>query len=216
MTTMTRRLIAACAALTLAAAPLIAQQRGESSKDGIKVHGHWTIDVRKADGTLVSHHEFENALVGTGGMGLGLILSRGYTMGGWVVLLDGGACQGPLTPFCVIAEPTTGAGEWDNNDLNVSVPQPPDTNAGLLVLKGSVKAAVAGQLSSVRTRLHTCGPDFDINKGGWYELTESQCAAKAGLDLAGNVFDLTSRTLGTPIPVTAGQLIQVTVVLSFS
>jgi len=27
------------------------------------VHGHWTIDVREPDGTLVSHNEFENALV---------------------------------------------------------------------------------------------------------------------------------------------------------
>lgn len=30
--------------------------------EGIKVHGHWTIEVRNPDGTLVSRHEFENAL----------------------------------------------------------------------------------------------------------------------------------------------------------
>ena len=35
--------------------------------EGIKVHGHWVIDVRNLDGKLVTHREFENALVvGTG------------------------------------------------------------------------------------------------------------------------------------------------------
>ena len=28
------------------------------------MHGHWTIDVRNPDGTLVTHREFENALHG--------------------------------------------------------------------------------------------------------------------------------------------------------
>jgi hypothetical protein len=34
--------------------------KGES--EGIKVHGHWTIEVRNPDGKIVSHTEFENAL----------------------------------------------------------------------------------------------------------------------------------------------------------
>src|SRR6267378_4379919 len=34
-------------------------------KEGITVHGHWTIDVRNPDGTLVTHREFENAYIGT-------------------------------------------------------------------------------------------------------------------------------------------------------
>src|SRR6476660_2101480 len=49
--------------------PMVAQATrstaAESSggpKEGIKVHGHWTIDVRNADGTLATHREFENAL----------------------------------------------------------------------------------------------------------------------------------------------------------
>ncbi len=35
-------------------------------KEGITVHGHWTIDVRQPDGTLVTHREFENALTAQG------------------------------------------------------------------------------------------------------------------------------------------------------
>jgi hypothetical protein len=212
MRTTIRRLTAACAALTLAAVTVIAQERGDADKVGIKVHGHWTIDVRKADGTLVSHNDFENALTGSGGTGLGMVLSRTLTMGGWGVLLDGGVCQGPLTPLCVIQEasaPQPPNADWDNNDLVVLVPPPGQTNGGLLVMKGSVRAAVAGQITAVRTRLSTC-----VTTQGF--VTEPQCAADSRMVLASNVFDVTSRTLTTPIPVDAGQFIQVTVVLSFS
>lgn len=35
---------------------------GDSRHEGIKVHGHWTIEVRNSDGTLATHREFENSL----------------------------------------------------------------------------------------------------------------------------------------------------------
>jgi hypothetical protein len=40
----------------------------EKNKDGggIKIHGHWIIDIRNPDGTLVKHLDFQNSLV-TGG-----------------------------------------------------------------------------------------------------------------------------------------------------
>jgi hypothetical protein len=34
--------------------------------EGIKVHGHWVIDVRNPDGALVRHKDFENSLVTQG------------------------------------------------------------------------------------------------------------------------------------------------------
>ena len=37
-------------------------------REGIKVHGRWTIDVKNADGSLVARHEFENALDSDGGV----------------------------------------------------------------------------------------------------------------------------------------------------
>lgn len=212
MRTTTRQLAAALAAVTLAAAPVLAQKRGEPNKDGIKIHGHWTIDVKKADGTLVSHNEFENALTGTGATGLGQVLSRELTMGGWGILLDGGVCQGPFNPVCVIQEasaPQPPNADWDNNDLAVLVPPLGQANAGFLVLKGSVKAALAGQITAVRTRLSTC---VTINA----PVTEPLCSSGARMVTSPNVFDVTSRTLTTPISVDAGQFIQVTVVLSFS
>jgi hypothetical protein len=44
-----------------------ARKPGGGTHEGIKVHGHWTIEVRKPDGKLISHTEFENSLVGSGG-----------------------------------------------------------------------------------------------------------------------------------------------------
>src|SRR2546428_3795116 len=44
--------------------------------EGIKVHGHWTIDVRNPDGKLVMHREFENALTAHGGGALFQLLGR--------------------------------------------------------------------------------------------------------------------------------------------
>ena len=44
-------------------APITEVGDGQKAKaDGIKVHGHWKIDVRDPDGKLVSQTEFENAL----------------------------------------------------------------------------------------------------------------------------------------------------------
>ena len=34
----------------------------KGTQEGIKVHGHWTIEVRNPDGKVVTHTEFENAL----------------------------------------------------------------------------------------------------------------------------------------------------------
>jgi hypothetical protein len=46
--------------------PAKPEARGKS--EGIKVHGHWVIEIRNPDGSLASRHELENALVaGIGG-----------------------------------------------------------------------------------------------------------------------------------------------------
>jgi hypothetical protein len=59
--------------------------------EGIKVHGHWTIEVRNPDGALVAHREFENSLQGgPGGRAnfLSSVLSRQNTVGNWIIFLS--------------------------------------------------------------------------------------------------------------------------------
>src|SRR5271163_1792477 len=43
--------------------PPAAKTPSKGSQEGIKVHGHWTIEVRNPDGSLAKHVEFENSLV---------------------------------------------------------------------------------------------------------------------------------------------------------
>jgi hypothetical protein len=72
--------------------------RGESSStqhNGIKVHGHWTIEVRDPDGKLVTHHEFENALQPDGVLGLAEVLGRVQTVGFWAVQVFSATFGGP-------------------------------------------------------------------------------------------------------------------------
>jgi len=76
----TMAFLTACAALGLG------QPKGKH--EGIKVHGHWVVDIRNRDGSLASRHEFENALITAGGSGPGVfyeILSGGNMTAGWQI-----------------------------------------------------------------------------------------------------------------------------------
>src|SRR5207245_48179 len=57
-------------------------------RDGIHVHGWWTINVMNADGTVAVHREFENHLDG-GGQQLVNVLARKESVGSWFVFLVG-------------------------------------------------------------------------------------------------------------------------------
>jgi hypothetical protein len=65
-------------------------------REGVKIHGHWTIDVRNPDGTLDKHLDFENGLCtaanlqgSTGGDALltGLLFGM-YIPGPWQIVLN--------------------------------------------------------------------------------------------------------------------------------
>jgi len=73
----------------------------DGAREGIKIHGHWTIEVRNPDRSLVRHVEFQNSLLPSGGPVLPAILSRGAVAGGWTINLNqtglgqgaGGLCR---------------------------------------------------------------------------------------------------------------------------
>jgi hypothetical protein len=39
---------------------------GKAGGEGIKIHGHWVMDLKNADGKVVDHRDFENSLVAVG------------------------------------------------------------------------------------------------------------------------------------------------------
>lgn len=118
----------------------------EGPREAIKVHGHWTIDVRNPDGTLVTHREFENALTSEGSTTLGRLLVRQQTSGGWLVRLENrngdDACE-ELTPIlrsrpCSIVEPGWPADENPNLKKSLGISLAP---SGAIVLTGITTAA---------------------------------------------------------------------------
>jgi hypothetical protein len=61
---------------------------------GIKVHGHWVIDVKNPDGTVVQHRDFENSLATNNS--LAFLLSGQAVAGGWEVdLADSSGVSSP-------------------------------------------------------------------------------------------------------------------------
>ena len=183
-------------ALVLAAAiPATALAQSE----GINVHGRWVIEVQNPDGTVAQRVEFNNALH-SGGIHLTHLMSRGSGMGFWMVSISDpqqSPCLGG-TPFpeCDIAEPNiTRPGTNVFRTLSVSTQGAP--NANQVVLQGTATAVVAGQISQVYS-------NFGVCPGGI-----GTCTGVLALPF-------TSHNLSTPIPVAAGQIIQVRVVISFS
>lgn len=161
--------------------------------EGIKVHGRWTIDVRNPDGSLVSHHEFENAFASHLGAATFMngVLSRTKRVGNWQIALAGTpACYANNAP-CWIVEPGT---PIEGGVLTVTTPTS-GPNAGKFVLSGSTTAPRAAQISIVQTGTDDCPP--------------------AGTCIASS-FGFTQKELAAPIDLAEGQIIQVTVAISFS
>jgi hypothetical protein len=157
--------------------------------EGIKVHGHWTIDVRNPDGTLASHYDFENSLLSTGGAALSSSLARTGVIGSWKVVL--------LTTSASVL----GALSETSSNLTVGAPTS-GPNSGNLVLNGSFTDVQGGMIAMVNTFFDFCSSGV---------LAASCGDANA---IAETVF--TSKVLATPVTIVPGQLVQVTVVISFS
>lgn len=184
---------------------------GGGRHEGITVHGHWTVEVREATGVVVEHREFENSLF-TGGNGdklLSQLLSRQLSQGLWFILLFGSpqACVQAGAPFdCLIGEPGSLSAppvppspSYQFETLKVSV------SGNTLTFTGTAIAYQDGQIRSLSTNNNPCGPTF---------TGAAPCSYPGGNAFAAVAF--TGVTLSTPISVSAGQTIAVTVNISFS
>lgn len=89
--------VPAAAQAKAAPAAQTGQPAPKGAHGGIKVHGHWTIEVRNPDGELASHTEFENSLTTTGTSVLNGFLLGSQVPGGYTVVLgtNGSEQNGP-------------------------------------------------------------------------------------------------------------------------
>jgi len=181
----------------------VAAAEKKGSAEGIKVHGHWTIEIRNPDGTLDSRREVENALVVSdigGSSLLAGLLANYYSDPIWTVSLYGPGTTGPCShegspdPWpCVITEaraPFSGTEYSKNLVLDLPVVGMQRRPVGTLELSGSTTAVRDSTLATVY----------------------SQCYILARNHFGG----FTAKSLTPAIEVRAGQVIQVKVVFSFS
>ena len=186
---------------TLAAGVPVAALRAQAGgpQEGIKVHGHWVVDVRNVDGSLASHTEFENALQNSGGNALTAILGRFETAGTWTINLNGGGIG------CLIVDPADDLSDiagCRSGNLHITRPAP-----NTMVLDGTVQAIAPFTISTVATAIESCPAGTSV----------AACNS-TNQNFAHQVpYGFTSHDLGSNgIAVVATQMIQVTVTISFS
>jgi len=174
--------------------------------EGVAVHGHWTIEVRNPDGSLVVHREFDNTLQPRGNETLVSILAREKIAGRWNVVIVGSP-----TPPCRSGSMNTNCSSSEANETGtapdvfktLTVTKVGTGDTAKLVLSGRVTIANTTNINQVLTNLKYCGPTVSL----------ADCAAAtASID---NAY-ITLAILSPTIPVTAGQEVQVIVEISFS
>jgi hypothetical protein len=156
------------AAAVLLPTPPVAKQPAKGSHEGIKVHGHWTIEVKNPDGSLVSRREFENAIDPYEGSDLLTgVLSGDYVPQGFYIILANPSGTGLCGNFgfcflsdtrnpilCTVLE-SAGCGS-----LTYTPNSPAGTfgNATGYTLSGSVTPSTSGTISTVGSGLGVCLP----------------------------------------------------------
>jgi hypothetical protein len=121
------------------------------SHEGIKVHGHWTIDVRDPDGTLVTHREFENSLQRDGAFFLAGCLANGCSKQNWSIRLS------VSTAAICASQPTASNLHWCYYAVTPSLVS---TGAGSTSVVMSVTLTAEGGGSAINGVDTTIGSQF--------------------------------------------------------
>jgi hypothetical protein len=186
---------------------------GKLGHEGIKVHGHWVLQVRNADGTLGERREFENSLADGGAFLIG-VLAGGLVPGDYAIQLAGTAC-----PACYIINSTWNANSAFTQGSPTSTTLVTTFNSLLfspsggnsIVLTGFMAPPSSGFFSQVAVLWGACGTSFNP---GSSTIAPKTCVTTPSQQTAGGEF--TATTLASPLPINAGQIVMVTVTISFS
>jgi hypothetical protein len=186
----------------------------DASHQGIKVHGHWTIEVRNPDGSLATHREFENSYDSTTTL-LPSILSRTNSVGFWqVVLTTTSALSGQAGP-----QPPCGPSGGASCTLEETQwPASPDAfffntltvtqSSRTIILSGNVTAPNTGAINYVSTQNYPC-PNTTAP-------SPVPCFSAGSGTPASNFTAFTFPSNMPPVNVSAGQTVQVNVTITFS
>lgn len=212
----------------------------DGTHQGIKLHGHWVIDVKNPDGTLVKHSVFENQLQYDGTQYLTALLS-GYGVGGGYAIYFTNAtatptgspttnvvCPAPAStststfPYCSIVQSTTSQPGIFHclhyvcvSGLTTTPTFGSGTGLPNFTLAGSITAPQAGAIVNVYVGFNSCNISSTVTPPtptSPATITPTACETQTTGSYAGTM----SGTTITPITVVAGQIIQITVIYTFS
>jgi hypothetical protein len=228
--------------------------RAKGAKEGIVVHGHWTIEVKNPDGKVAAHQDFENTLDPIEGADLltGLLSGEYVTDGFYIDLssakdticgdTDCGIYDSRVPALCSGGKLTNGlpcgtltyaakTGTANNNAIGYTL-----SGAVTLLLTdgGTINTVGTGIIACLPTasEVHVTNPS--TRNGGTTNLSGVANAAATNAfmtvppgqyspgtacfqdtgGIQGLSFLLTSRTISQPV--TGGQSVSVTVVITFS
>jgi len=170
----------------------------KTGKGGIKVHGHWMMEIKNPDGSTASRKEFENSLTTGTNSGNGMLASLlTVTAGPWFVLISsGGPASYTLAESagaCTITTPPCQTG------LTVT-----ESNRQIVMQGTTAAMTVSFPITIVSTSMANCYPNVS---------SPAACLAAPGLP--GGGFQFTQASV-TGLTVQVGQMIAVTVTISFS
>lgn len=185
---------------------------------GITVHGHWVLDLKDKDGKVVEHRDFHNSLTSSGaqflpgimggraiGVGMGIFALAGtdrYQLYPAGLQLLANQCQTvQISGVSVMCFPGLSA-SYGANSFTPNV-----------TLSGQLTAAHTESVTQVGTLLGVCaniGVDAPIG------ITGLACAALNSGTQGSGVLEFTTAALSTPLSMTAGQVLTISVTISFS
>jgi len=209
-------------------AGLMSAGQGSGTHEGLKMHGHWVIDVKNPDGTVVAHRDFENALESSAqGYLIGLL--SGYQVpGDYMIVLGPASGASPCNAtfqFCGLVHnlntfPALGyCGVYycTGSSLNYTY------NFGTgyagpfsMVLSGSITANQTGTVGTVYSIISTCaniGFSTTTNPSSIETNSPAFCVTQTSPE---PWYGPLSSASITPVAVASGQIIQVTVTITFS
>ena len=207
-------------------APPAEEENGATSEhkpgeEGIKVHGHWILDVKDKDGKLVEHRDFHNALVGDGATTLITLLAGMSSAEGLEVGLATAAdpyAYGLYVPSSAFA---TACPNYFTYACYANLTRSFGSNTqtsklNSIILTGSIPGLAAGYtVTTVYTLVNTCG----VASGtAATTVAPASCTANINATSSANQFYISqfTTTTVTPLTVQPGQSLSVSVTLSFS
>lgn len=181
--------------------------------EGIKVHGHWVLEIKNPNGSLASRHEFENSLAtvtNSGPVLLSFLLTGQYAAGPWMVYVQlndpaGTSLVVAESPaVCTLLQNQNPAGGLCSSTLSVS------SGATPLVLQGTTAGApIAGSFVQVGSSMFPCP--------GVVSPVSCEPAAIPATTNGSPTHGLLFTTAAlSGITIAAGQAVTVTVTISFS